>query len=204
MKTSLRVAAASAAAGLVALVPASAQAASLNVTYDAQGTSFVAKTNASINLGPTTLKTSVDSATGALTGSLDIPKTSISFFAFGFLPASADVEFIPAAPITGTLGRDGTRTVVNTVATYTLRLTNTRILGFPTFAGDSCKTIAPISVPAATPAGEVFNLTTGGRLTGTYTIGNFANCGLTTGLINSLVAGGGNTINLNVSNGRIG
>jgi hypothetical protein len=44
-----------------------------------------------------------------------------------------------------------------------------------------------------------FNVLAGGTLTGTYTIGNFAHCGLTTGLVNLLVPGSGNTVSLTLA-----
>lgn len=204
MKKSLRVLAVTGAATTLALLPAAAQAAPLDVTYDAVGTSYVAGAGANIDLGPTTLVTTVESNGGALTGSLDIPKTSISFNAYGFLPASSDVEFIEAAPVTGTLSNDGTRAFVDATATYTIKLSNTKILGFPTFAGHHCQTKDPVVVPAKTPDDASFSIVGGGPLEGTYSIGEFEHCGLTTGIINSIVPGDGNTIDLLVSNGRLG
>ena len=75
--------------------------------------------------------------------------------------------------------------------------------GFPAFVGNSCQTGQTV-IPANTPKGAKFNLTTGGNLTGTYTIGQFSNCGLTTALINQLIPGPGNTATLTLSNGRLG
>ncbi|MGJ9422523.1 hypothetical protein [Aeromicrobium sp. CF3.5] len=204
MKKSLRVLAVTGAATTLALLPAAAQAAPLDVTYDAVGTSYVAGPDATIDIGPTTLETTVESNGGALTGSLDIPKTSISFKAYGFLPASSDVEFIETAPVTGILSNDGTRAFVDATATYTIKLTNTKILGLPTFTGDNCQTAEPVIVPAKTPDDASFSIVGGGPLEGTFSIGEFENCGLTTGIINSIVPGDGNTIDLTVSNGRLG
>ena len=71
--------------------------------------------------------------------------------------------------------------------------------GLPTPVGPKCQTAAPVSIPASGP----FSITDGGTLTGTYTIGRFSNCGLTTALINLLIPGGGNTLSLTLSNGRL-
>ena len=67
-----------------------------------------------------------------------------------------------------------------------------------------------MSLSVATPAGKSFNLDKGGTLTGTFTIGDFANCGtnpVTAGvndaLINQLVPGSGNTISLTLSHGKL-
>ncbi|GGF37431.1 hypothetical protein GCM10011519_08710 [Marmoricola endophyticus] len=207
-----RQAAVAAAALAAAAVPATALSAHaatpaaappLNVDYDAVGTSHVAKTDSDVAIGPTTLSTTVQAAGGALTGHLPIPQTSTSFKAVGFLPISAKVDFVEAAPITGTLGRDGTRTVVKSTASYYLKLTDVKAAGLPAFVGDTCQTKEPISVPADTPDGESFNIVSGGHLTGTFDIGSFEHCGLTTPLINLLVPGSGNTLDLTVSNGRI-
>ena len=84
-----------------------------------------------------------------------------------------------------------------------VRLSDVKVAGLPAFVGSTCQTAQPITVPANTPADESFSLTDGGHLTGTYTLGKFANCGLTTGIINALVPGSGNTLDLTVSNGRI-
>jgi len=60
-----------------------------------------------------------------------------------------------------------------------------------------------VEIDAATPAGQTFNVFSGGALTATYTIGNFANCGFTTGLINALVPGPNNTLSLTLSDGQL-
>ena len=202
-RTTRRLAVAGGALALAA-IPAAAHASTLNVTYDATGTSHVAKTNSDIALGPTTLSLALESADGSFTGHLKIPTATNTFRAVGLLPVSANVDFVEAAPVTGKLNRVGTTISIASTASYYIKLSNVKVLGLPAFAGNYCQTEAPVSIPANTPDGEVFSITKGGNLAGSFTIGNFENCGLNTLLINLLIPGAGNTAELSVSNGRLG
>ncbi|MEP6799248.1 MAG: hypothetical protein ABI890_13930 [Lapillicoccus sp.] len=195
------------AVGALALTGVATQGASaaqapspvLKVTYDAHGSSTVAKTGSVVELGPTTLTTKVN-PDGTFTGSLPLPSRDTSFKLLGFLPVKATVSFIPAGPVKGKLGV-GT---VTSKAFFFIRLSNVTVAGLPAFVGSSCQTAQRTVIPASTPPGEKFDLTLGGNLAGTYTIGQFANCGLTTALLNQLIPGPGNTQTLAVSNGRLG
>ncbi|WP_200914397.1 hypothetical protein, partial [Aeromicrobium sp. Leaf272] len=60
-----------------------------------------------------------------------------------------------------------------------------------------------VSIPVGTRPDEGFDLINGGELVGTYTIGKFENCGINTPLINSLVPGSGNTVDITVTNGVV-
>ncbi len=199
------VAAAAALGGVLAAAGPAVAAAppgTFEIDYDASGASHLAKPNTDVALGPTTLVSYIsDSGDGTFTGSLPLPTTTASFKAFGFVPLSAKVSFVPAGPVTGTLSTTVPTTVTAT-AKYYIKLTDAKAAGLPAFVGDKCQTAAPVTIPVATPAGEAFDLTNGGTLAGTYTIGDFANCGLTTALINNQVPGAGNTVRFTVSNGR--
>ena len=184
----------------VVALPVAAHAASLSVAYDVSGTSHVARTDSDVQIKPTTLSVTVDSATSVLSGHMSIPDAVTEFYMAGLLPVRATVSFIEAAPVTGILNRVS----VNSTASYYFKLSDVRVAGVPAFAGNYCQTKDPVIIPANTPVGERFDLTSGGRLTGSFTIGNFENCGLNTLLINLLVPGPGNTVELEVSNGRLG
>lgn len=192
------------AAAIVALVPATAYAATFNVAYDAVGTSHIASTNSTIELGPTTLTTTVDSSNGNLTGSMPLPGTTTEFSVIGLIPVTADVDFVEAAPITGDIALTGFNAIITSTARYYIKLSNIKVVGFPTFTGSHCRTKNPVSIPANTPAGESFNLRNGGTLEGEFTIGNFEHCGLNTWLINLLIPGSGNTAEIEVTNGQFG
>ncbi|GAA1887635.1 hypothetical protein [Lapillicoccus jejuensis] len=194
----------SVAAGALALAAAPAQAAggpTITVLYDAVGSSTVRSTGSVVPLGPTTL-TTVVSGDGTFTGSLPLPPQRTSFKALGLLPVTATVTFEPAGgkrQVTGTLlpGK------VRSKARYYLRLSDVTVAGLPAFVGDSCRTVDPVVIPATTPKGQTFDLTNGGTLTGTYTIGQFATCGLQTPIINALIPGAGNTETITLTNGRV-
>jgi hypothetical protein len=188
-----------AASAAVAVVAApAASAATLKVAYDASGSTFVAKTNSTINLGPTTLKTKLQPS-GAFTAKLNLPPAHASFQVLGLLPATATVTFIPTAKLTGQITTVNGQTTITSNASYIINLSDVTVAGVPAFVGPNCQTADPVSIGISGP----FNVTQGGTLTGTYTIGNFANCGLTTGLINLLIPGPNNTVSFTLSNGRI-
>lgn len=191
------------AGAALALIPVAAHAATIvPIQYDAQGTSTIAKTGSTIGLGPTTLTTDLDIETGDFTGSMPLPGTRTSFTAAGFLPVQADVSFVEVAPVTGHIDLAAANATVNATATYDIRLSNIKVFGFPTFAGPWCKTKNPVTIPVANAPGTNFDLIGGGTLSGTYTIGEFQHCGLNTWLINALVPGSGNTVDIQVSNGQ--
>ena len=191
-----------AAGAAVALMPTAAHAATIvPIKYDAVGTSHIAKTNSDVKLGPTTLTTNLDVDTGDFTGSLPLPGTSTKFKIIGFVPVEAKVDFIEAAPLTGHINLAEDRAEVTSTAKYYVKLSDIKVAGLPTVPGDKCKTKQPVSIPVGTRPNEGFDLVNGGRLVGTYTIGDFENCGINTGLINLLVPGGGNTVDITVSNG---
>jgi len=197
-----RAAAAAAGAALAVGSVGTAQAAELDFLHDVSGTSYIASTDSTIAVGPTTLSTTLDNTTGNFTGHMPLPGTRTKFEVIGFIPVEADVAFVEAAPVTGDIDIRNNLTPVRSTASYYIKLSNIKIVGFPTFTGPYCRTKNPVTIPANTPEGESFNLLKGGTLQGDFTIGDFQNCGLNTWLINLLVPGSGNTLNVNVTNGR--
>jgi hypothetical protein len=192
-----------AAAATVAMSTSGAQAVTLNVAYDATGTSHVNHTDSDLWIKPTTLSLGVESADGTFTGHLPILPADTKFHVLGLLPIKAQVNFIEAAPLTGALHQTANGIQVTSSASYYIRLSDVLVAGIPTYVGDHCQTADPVVIEADTPAGSSFDLDNGGELTGTFSIGDFQNCFLETGLINLLVPGSGNTIDLTLSNGRI-
>jgi hypothetical protein len=196
---------------LAAAAAAPAQAASarsanstkhLTVTYRVTGTSTVAKTNSSISLGPATLTTKLfPDATFA--GALPLPPAQTSFKLLGLLPVKATVNFIPKGKVTGAIKTVHTRTVVTSAAKDYLRLSDVTVGGIPTSVGDSCQTADPVALSVKTPKGKSFNINKGGKLTGTFAIGDFQNCNGQELLLNQLVPGDGNSITLKLSDPKL-
>ncbi len=184
-------------------MPTAANAVTLNVEYDATGWSHINTTDSDLWIKPTTLSLAMESDDGTFTGHMPLQPADTKFHLLGFLPVKAQVNFIEAAPVTGSIAYvDGANKVTST-ASYYIRLSDVLIGGLPAFVGNNCRTKVPVTIPANTPAGESFDVTNGGRLVGEYTIGAFQNCGLQTFILNQIVPGHGSTIDLNVSNGRI-
>jgi hypothetical protein len=194
----LRKAVVGSAAGLLAVsgILASTTGASADTTvtfrYPVTGTTTLATPNASVPLGPGHLLTTADLDTGAITATLTLPPATGSFKELGLVPVTATVKLINDGPTTGTI--DPNTGAVTTTSLITMRITALTVAGISFSVGNSCQTSTPVTVTVNSEAG--FNILKGGNLGGTYTIPDFANCGLETLLINLTVPGSGNTITL--------
>jgi hypothetical protein len=202
----VRVAGVSAAAGLAALctVAASAGPASADVVvhakYKVTGSTFIKAGNFTVPLGPGKLASTLDANTGKITATLTLPEATASYKQDGLIPVTATTKFINDGPTTGTLNFNGG--AVSTTSKITLQIVSLSAAGVPVPVGSSCETTQPaiVSVSGKPPA---FNILKGGNLTGTYTIPQFANCGLATTLINLTIPGAGNTITLTLGKAKI-
>jgi hypothetical protein len=191
-------------AGGLPATPA-AHASSIKFAYDVNGSSYIPSINSTVHLGPAVLLVSVDGDTGHFAGSLPLPSARTRFQALGLIPIQGTVSFVPSGQVTGRIYNSPSNPRIQKVTStsrYYLRLSNVTSLGVPLSVGDTCRTVDPVVIKAATPRNGRFNLTTGGPIVGTYSIGEFADCGLSTALINSMVPGGGNTVTLSLTNGR--
>jgi len=68
------------------------------------------------------------------------------------------------------------------------------IAGLPLPVPAGCETVTPVTITVTSQPG--FSVVNGGTVTGTYTIPQFAGCGLLTPIINLSIPGSGNTISL--------
>lgn len=211
MKPAIRgraAAAALSAVGLLAgglLAAPAAHASSVQFAYDVNGTSYIPSINSTVQLGPAVLLVSVDGDTGHFTGSLPLPPAQTQFQALGLIPIKGTVSFIPSGPVTGRIYNSPSNPRIQKVTStskYYLKLSDVSSLGVPLLVGGNCRTVNPVVIKAATARNGRFDLTRGGPIVGTYSIGDFANCGLSTLLINSMVPGSGDTVTLNLTNGR--
>lgn len=196
----------------------------VNVDYDAVGSTYIgSQVDATMPLGPSTLSSTLDVVTGEIVaGQLPIPSQQLNFDIFG-IPARATVTMTQVGELTGALLQTdqlGQARLESNVA-YDIKISNieARVFGiwWPLAVGSNCHTINPVQIAANTPEGEYFSVNTGGRVTGTYTIGKFTGC---TPLnffnipgffpwfgsipVNSLVPGSNNTLDLTISNPRFG
>ena len=82
--------------------PASAGT-TLTVRYPVNGSTFLKAANATVTLGPGTLRSKVNLTTGKVTASLNLPPATGSFKELGVVPVTATVAFIQDGPTTGTV-----------------------------------------------------------------------------------------------------
>jgi len=191
-------------------------AVTLTTLYDAEGSSTIGSIGVTMPIDPTLLTETLDvNTSNIIDGTMPIPSQRTQFDAFGFIPMRATVSLTQVGPITGTLRKSPTNPrdlVITSDVAYTIRLSDVEAKVFgvwtPMFVGDHCRTADPVQIHVATPAGESFNVFTGGTVEGTYTIGNFTGChaffipGLGSVAVNALVPGSDNAISLQLSNGR--
>lgn len=205
--------------------PATAQTTNptLTVDYDAQGTTQIGGVGASMSIGPTTLRTTLDVVTGEIVdGSMDIPSQVMNFELLG-IPARARVTMTQASPVTGALLQTdqlGKARLESNVA-YNIQISDVeaRVFGiwWPLAVGSNCRTIDPVNIAASTPEGEFFSVNEGGRVTATYTIGKLTGCAPLNFFdipgffpwfgsipLNLIVPGSDNTLDLQLSNPRYG
>lgn len=163
----------------------------IGVHYALTGTTFLAKLNTTVNLGPGILAGSIDLTNLTSTSTMMLPPVTVSVQAFGFTPASATVELIQNSP-----AADNVINGIDTSdANVTLKVTSLTILGHSVPVGDQCQTTPFIITLNAQPG---FTENGGGPLAGTFTIPFFHHCGINTPLLNLTIPGPGNTINLNL------
>jgi hypothetical protein len=185
------------ATGLLALAVAAPAASAatpqadptLNATYAVNGSTTIKSTNSTMTLGPGTLTAALDVKTLAFTSNLTLPAATGSFTELGFVPVTATTEFIQDGAITGNDVNGGITAAANII----IKLTKVTVAGIPVPVGNSCQT-SPAAIDLA--SGKGFNVLLGGPVSGTFTIPNFANCGFSTPILNAVIPGSGNTIDL--------
>lgn len=179
--------------GIASAAPAeTAPPTTINVNFKVDGTTYLKKVDASMALGTGELATHLNPKTGAITADLTLPPGTLSYKQFGILPVTSTVELTPASQTTGQL----TNGAVTAHAEVVLKLTSLKVAGLPIPIGDNCASAEPVGIDLV--SGPGFQILKGGDLLATYDVGDFANCGLATFLINGLIVGKDNTIKLNL------
>lgn len=200
--TALGAAGLAAAGALVAVAgPASAgPASSITAKYKVTGSTFLAGPSATVSLGPGHLTAKVNVSTGKVTATLSLPPATASFKQFGVIAVTATTKFINDGPTTGKVNlKTG---AVSTTSKITLQIVSLSVSGIPVAVGNSCETASPVVVNVKSEKG--FSILNGGKLGGSYTIGDFSNCGLATFLINLTIPASGNTITLKLGKAKLG
>jgi hypothetical protein len=164
--------------------------ASLIATYPVNGSTTIAATNSSMDLGPGSLTATLDVATSTFTADLALPAATGSFKEFGVVPVTATTEFIQDSPTTGKVVNGG----MQSTSEITIKLDDLKVAGLDVPIGGSCESATPATVNLTSGTG--FNVLLGGPVSGTYTIPQFSGCLLATPLINLTIPGSGNSISL--------
>jgi hypothetical protein len=187
------------AAAIAAGTGVASASATIHASYKVTGTTYLAGPKSSLALGPGTLSAAVNASNGKLTATLSLPDATGSFKEFGIIPVTATSQFINDGPTTGTVNL-GTG-AVKTTSKITLRIVSLSVAGIPVPVGKSCETAKPVVATLKSQKG--FNILEGGKVAGSYTIGDFSHCGLATLLINLTIPASGNTITLTLGKAKI-
>ncbi|HET9143028.1 fibronectin type III domain-containing protein, partial [Actinophytocola sp.] len=132
------------------------------VSFNLTGSSFIKAANGTVQLSGG-INALFNLTTGTFSADLRLNPTSGRFTVLGFLPATADIEFVQAARTTGSL----TAGVLTANAKETIKLPRVKIFGFPIAGGPNCQTRTPAEIPLR---GANFDPIAGGAVSGTYTI----------------------------------
>lgn len=167
----------------------------IDFKFNIAGSSFIKAPNGTVPINGN-IVAHFDLSTGKYTAELTLNPTSGNFNILGFLPVVSDIKFEQTAATTGTL-IDGKLTSSSKMNVF---LTNVATFGLPIGGGPNCKTVTPSTINLASPSGEIFNPLQGGKLVGTYDLAGLNDqCGFLGGFISFFMAGGGNTIELNLT-----
>jgi hypothetical protein len=182
-----------------AITPASASS-TVHVRYRVTGSTYIKAPNFTLDLGPGKLRSTVNLKTGKLTATLSLPNATGSFKQLGFVTVTATTQFINDGQTTGRVNIN--TGAVRTTSKITLRIVSLTVAGIGVPVGNSCESKNPVVVRLASQPG--FNVLDGGKLVGSYTIGDFSGCGLVARtLINLTLPGGGNTISLKLGKAKV-
>jgi hypothetical protein len=185
---------------LIASSGAATAATHVHAKYKVTGSTFLKAPNFTLTFDPGTLAADLNPANGSIKATLTLPDASGSFLQFGVIPVTATTRFINDGLTTGKLNLN--TGAVTTTSKITLRIVRLSVADVNVPVGGSCQTSSPVVVTVKSQKG--FNVLNGGKLAGSYTIGQFQHCGLATLLINAAIPGSGNTITLKLGKAKLG
>lgn len=197
-RSTLALVSAGAATALTLGAAPSASAAPIGVGWDANVTTTVKKLGQQITFPQAKFAAQIDLGTGAISGDLNLPDAT-STLKLGSLPlAKVTLAVEPTKPVTAQL----TGFKVEANQEFNIHLKKIEPLGLPiNLVGKNCRTATPVK---AKLNGDLTGLFDPSTLSGTYTIPKFANCGLSTFIINLVIPGEGNTMKADFSGLTLG
>ncbi|WP_290063215.1 hypothetical protein [Amycolatopsis solani] len=160
--------------------------------YRVTGTTHIAKPVADLKLGPGQFDMYTQIGSYTFSGTITLPPAKVTKVVPGIGAVSGTVTLGPGHAEGSVFGG------FTGSATWPVKVSDVRVNGVPYDVGASCGTAQPVTTELV-PDG--FTTGIGGRLTSTYAIGEFANCGSATPLLTGAVAGPGNTLALDLTAG---
>ncbi|MEU7789587.1 hypothetical protein [Amycolatopsis sp. NPDC049159] len=152
--------------------------------YTVTGTTHIAKPGADLPLGPGQFDMYTLIGSYTFSGTITLPPVKVTKSVPGIGKVSGTVTLGPGSAEGSVFGS------FTGSATWPVKVSDVRVNGVPYDVGASCGTAQPVTTELV-PDGFVTGK--GGRLNSTYTIGEFANCGSATPVVNAAVPGPGNT-----------
>jgi Secretory lipase len=145
-----------------------------------------------------TISSTADATSGALTATLNIPPINQTFF-IGLIPVTISGGLTPTGPATGTFGfsTDGSEVFESAEGAANEEVKGVQVGIFPVPIG--CKTVEPIELPLSIR--EPTNALSTGSFSfkAEVTVPEFGGCGLYGPLISSVTSGPGNTVEMTAS-----
>jgi hypothetical protein len=184
------------AAGSVALAPSVSADPDIPINQNIDVTTHLATLNQDIVTNGGSLTGTLDLGTGDLVGDLTLPASETTMQLVGLVPlATVGTRVVPTGQITGHV--DLATSTITTSSSFNLHIQYVRPLGVGiNLVGNRCQTSRPITLETT---GTIDLATQTGTLEGEFEIPPLKNCGLSTLLLNALVAGPGNTFTASAS-----
>ncbi len=132
----------------LAVYPGVASAATLvHAKYKVSGSTFLKSPDFTLALGPGTLSSTLNIATGKLTAKLSLPNATGSFKQYGIIPVTATTKLINDGPTKGKVNLN--TGAVKTTSKITMRIVSLTVSGIGVPVGSSCETSTPVVVHLA-------------------------------------------------------
>ena len=185
--------------GLAVVEPASA--APLPITnWKADVTTHVgALVNTDVNIPQGTFSGSVETDTGAMTGTMNLPAATFTYNALFLIPTTVTfhVDQVGTTPVTGTVNLQ--TGAMNVTDVFNVRLSSVKLLGIEVL--DPATTCKAVSNSTATLSGtlDLSASPATAHLTGNYAIPNLDGCGFLGGFISAFTAGPTNALDVTIT-----
>lgn len=176
-----------------------------NFKYKVVATSYIKRAGLTLTTPPGVFKGGIDLANGQLVGSISLPNVTFTQSEAGVGLVTATSAIQSTKPVTGHVNISTFK--VTSTSTFNIRLVS-MYPAIPTLpvplplpipkvnlVGNGCMTSSPISVTMS----GIAKLGEASTFKGTFTIPDFANCGLMTAVINQEIPGPGNTFSATAS-----